>query len=738
MPPNNSNISGLTTARLLQQETLNEHIIPPTTSARDNLNRTTDIIDNNGIYPVELKERDFLSTSRAEIDIFTLLLNDYSVSLSPDITYRETNKAAQRNPIAPDRIGQGKTWVYQREDCGHYYGKAEHFTERDPQNLSPKDNYIVHSINIPDYELSAEVYNIRVTAPSGQEEFFKALINLDHLKQTLERRNLTYVQKSRCEVITPEKPGEVIYHAFNASYNQIRKKLPELAQCYYGYIQIPPVTFFRADGPATPENEKNLWYHAYQPEDLCTIHNPMGDLQDFIALVKDARKFNIDIIPDYTFNFMGKGGSGKDDLNYPSADIRERIAEDIESGIPGYWQGQVFIPFIEAPKTKLCCQIHPEEIHMTSECFEQDYGDIKDDEWSNHEVLIRKRLSNMPKTTPECDRVIALENTYVHNMRKLGVFGLRYDAAKHSSHEQIKKSISPPVKNIKRRSHITNLFDTEDQDIPVMSYIEYIVSNTSDAQNLTSLLQEMDHLRAIDFERLMILLEALKFNGDIRLLAPILVSNLSFDKYVFMTINHDIPNNNETFLHLMFRALRDEILAMAFLTALSYGRLLVYDDGQELTSTTEIRNSDGTIRAGGEAWINGGLSPSQKLFNEFHSLFREKPGIWYEFRGALSTKNVLAFSRGNLLDINEGPHDGLVIINKGLESVDSIWQTPLQPGKYKNMGCDTVTVINDKYSSAQDIPPGEIFNTSGKNLHISVPGRSAILLGKTGELPDIR
>ncbi len=73
MPPNNSNISGLTTARLLQQETLNEHIIPPTTSARDNLNRTTDIIDNNGIYPIELKERDFLSTSRAEIDIFILL-----------------------------------------------------------------------------------------------------------------------------------------------------------------------------------------------------------------------------------------------------------------------------------------------------------------------------------------------------------------------------------------------------------------------------------------------------------------------------------------------------------------------------------------------------------------------------------------------------------------------------------------------------------------------------------------
>ncbi len=48
------------------------------------------------------------------------------------------------------------------------------------------------------------------------------------------------------------------------------------------------------------------------------------DLQDFIALVKDAKKFGIDIIPDYTFNFMGIGGSGKNDLDYPSADIRAK------------------------------------------------------------------------------------------------------------------------------------------------------------------------------------------------------------------------------------------------------------------------------------------------------------------------------------------------------------------------------------------------------------------------------
>lgn len=112
--------------------------------------------------------------------------------------------------------------------------------------------------------------------------------------------------------------------------------MSEFARCHYGYIQIPPVTTFRADGPETPEEEKGYWFHAYQPEDLCTIHNPMGDLQDFIALVKDAKKFGIDIIPDYTFNFMGIGGSGKNDTDYPSADIRAKISKDIEGGIHGY------------------------------------------------------------------------------------------------------------------------------------------------------------------------------------------------------------------------------------------------------------------------------------------------------------------------------------------------------------------------------------------------------------------
>lgn len=56
------------------------------------------------------------------------------------------NKAAQRSITAPDRIGEGKTWVYQRDtmvergdNSGvHQYGPAEHFTHIISDKPSPK------------------------------------------------------------------------------------------------------------------------------------------------------------------------------------------------------------------------------------------------------------------------------------------------------------------------------------------------------------------------------------------------------------------------------------------------------------------------------------------------------------------------------------------------------------------------------------------------------------------------
>ena len=60
------------------------------------LNCITNIINSCGVYPQGLKDREIISTFHAEKIINDLLKNDYKISLFPDTTYRELNKAAQR------------------------------------------------------------------------------------------------------------------------------------------------------------------------------------------------------------------------------------------------------------------------------------------------------------------------------------------------------------------------------------------------------------------------------------------------------------------------------------------------------------------------------------------------------------------------------------------------------------------------------------------------------------------
>ncbi|EJE7191475.1 alpha amylase C-terminal domain-containing protein, partial [Escherichia coli] len=127
-------------------------------------------------------------------------------------------------------------------------------------------------------------------------------------------------------------------------------------------------------------------------------------------------------------------------------------------------------------------------------------------------------------------------------------------------------------------------------------------------------------------------------------------------------------------------------------------------------------------------------STYQQLYNEFHALYIDKAGIWSAFEGVFATKNVLAFSRGDSVNINHSPHDGLVIINKGNEEVEGTWPNKLQPGIYKNMGSNSVNIIIN--NTRKIIPPGKVFTLRGGTLNINIPERSALLLGKTGEPPN--
>lgn len=210
----------------------------------------------------------------------------------------------------------------------------------------------------------------------------------------------------------------------------------------------------------------------------------------------------------------------------------------------------------------------------------------------------------MPKTTPKSDQVIMLQNQYVREMRKYGVRGLRYDAAKHSKHEQIERSITPPLKNYNEQLHNTNLFNPKYHKKAVMNYMEYLVTCQLDEQQMSSLLYERDDLSAIDFSLLMKTIKAFSFGGDLQTLASkpgSTISSIPSERRILININHDFPNNGNLFNDFLFNHQQDEQLAMAYIAALPFSRPLVYWDGQVLKSTTEIKNYDGSTRVGGEA-----------------------------------------------------------------------------------------------------------------------------------------
>ncbi len=59
------------------------------------------------------------------------------------------------------------------DNSGVYqYGRAEHFTHIISDKL-PKDKYVAYAINIPDYELAADVYNINVTSLPDSKKHLK-------------------------------------------------------------------------------------------------------------------------------------------------------------------------------------------------------------------------------------------------------------------------------------------------------------------------------------------------------------------------------------------------------------------------------------------------------------------------------------------------------------------------------------------------------------------------------------
>lgn len=89
----------------------------------------------------------------------------------------------------------------------------------------------------------------------------------------------------------------IIYHAFDETFGEIIKELPELAKVGYSHIQVSPIQ----KAPWISDDDR--WWRAYQPLDY-VIEGKYGDKQQFKKLIQDANKYNISIIVDVVFSHI--------------------------------------------------------------------------------------------------------------------------------------------------------------------------------------------------------------------------------------------------------------------------------------------------------------------------------------------------------------------------------------------------------------------------------------------------
>lgn len=92
----------------------------------------------------------------------------------------------------------------------------------------------------------------------------------------------------------------VILHAWNWSFDQIKKALPKIAEAGFTAVQTSPAQPNK-DGDNVSDTSR--WWKFYQPTDF-TIGNKLGSKADLTELCEEADKYGIKIIVDVVANHL--------------------------------------------------------------------------------------------------------------------------------------------------------------------------------------------------------------------------------------------------------------------------------------------------------------------------------------------------------------------------------------------------------------------------------------------------
>ncbi|AFU98550.1 alpha-amylase family protein [Simiduia agarivorans] len=379
--------------------------------------------------------------------------------------------------------------------------------------------------------------------------------------------------------------ADVILHAFNWSYTDVKNKASEISSIGYKAVLVAP--------PLKSAKNGCEWWQRYQPQDWRVIDHCLGNKESFKAMIDALQAKGVVVYADIVLNHMANERNGATD--FPGNSTLVDYANNRT-----YWNKQKLFGNLDNGL------LSPWDFHE-AKCI-SNYNDV----WQvqNWRICGAYPDKGLPDLNPN-SYVVDQQRAYLQALKNLGVKGFRVDAAKHMTNWHMNQIFTSSIKS---GMHVFGEVITGGG-----------TSSSDYQQFLGPYLSGTDH-DAYDFPLLNAMRNALQPNGWMSSLDnPVAGGNaLPGDRAVTMPITHDIPTN-AGFRYLIMNT-TDEHLAYAYVLGRKDGAPMVF--------------SDQTGTDGGR-WVNDYKQSDIKAMVKFHNRVKGQgqEGIWAD-------QCVLAFRRG--------------------------------------------------------------------------------------------
>jgi len=334
----------------------------------------------------------------------------------------------------------------------------------------------------------------------------------------------------------PSSSAEVILHAFNWTYDEVKNKAVEISNIGYKKVLVAPPL---KSGPNCQ------WWARYQPQDIRVIDHCLGNKQSFRAMINALGNRGVDVYADIVLNHMANERNG-------ATDFPGNGALNDYSNRRSYWNNQKLFGNLDNGL------FGAGDFHQEA-CI-SDYNNV----WQvqNWRICGGNGDRGLPDLDPN-NYVRGQQRQYLQALKDMGVKGFRVDAAKHMTNWHMNQIFTSSIKS---GMHVFGEVITGGG------------TNSSDYRNfLGPYLSGTDH-GAYDFPLLNAMRNAMGPGGSLRSLEnPQSGGNaIAGNRAVTMPITHDIPTNGG-FRYLIMNP-TDEHLAYAYVLGRSDGAPMVFSD----------------------------------------------------------------------------------------------------------------------------------------------------------------